>query len=58
MKNGLRNLFQLYMPVVDKWILVDNSNENFEFIAEGAEDELVIRSEKKWSNLKNEYYGR
>ncbi len=54
-ENGLKNFFQLYMPIVDKWILVDNSNENFEFIAEGAKGEIVIKSEKKWSTLNSEY---
>lgn len=53
--NDLKNLFNLYIPFVDKWVLVDNSNEPFEFIAEGAREELIIRNEKKWSNLKNEY---
>lgn len=56
-ETGLKNLFKLYMPIVDKWILVDNSSEEFEFIAEGAKNELIIRSEKKWSNLKKEYCG-
>lgn len=56
-KIGLKNLFQLYIPVVDKWILVDNSGSSFEFIAEGAGTELIIRSEKKWSYLSSDYYG-
>jgi len=56
-KAGLQNLFQRYIPVVDKWMLVDNSSDDFEFIAEGAKEELIIRSEKKWSNLSRENYG-
>ncbi len=54
---GLRNLFQLYIPIVDKWMLVDNSSDNFEFIAEGTSTELIIRSEQKWSYLSRDYDG-
>ncbi len=54
---GLKNLFQLYIPIVDKWMLVDNSSDNFEFVAEGTSTELIIRSEEKWSSLNRDYYG-
>jgi predicted ABC-type ATPase len=54
---GLRNLFQLYIPIVDKWMVVDNSSDNFEFVAEGTATELIIRSEQKWSYLSGGYYG-
>lgn len=54
---GLKNLFQLYIPIVDKWMLVDNSGSGFEFVAEGADTELIIRSEEKWSYLSCDYYG-
>ncbi len=57
-QNGLANLFKLYMSRVDKWILVDNSTENFEFIAEGTMGELIIRSPQKWNFLKETYNGR
>ena len=56
-KAGLKNLFQLYIPIVDKWMLVDNSSDDFEFIAEGVGEEVVIRSEKKWSVLSKDYHG-
>lgn len=55
--NGLTNFFKIYKSIVDKWILVDNSTENFEFIAEGSGDEVIISSESKWSYLNNEYNG-
>jgi len=55
--NGLVNFFKIYQPIVSKWILVDNSTENFEFIAEGSGYEVVIRSKDKWSYLNNEYNG-
>jgi len=54
---GLKNLFQLYITIVDKWMLVDNSSDNFEFVAEGTSTELITRSEEKWSSLNRDYYG-
>ena len=54
---GLINFFKSYHSIVDRWILVDNSTENFEFIAEGYADELTIISDNKWSNLKKECNG-
>lgn len=56
-KNGLKNLFNLYIPVVDKWILVDNSGENFEIIGEGSINEIIIKNQKAWDILKNKNNG-
>ena len=54
-RNGLKNLLQKYILIVDKWILVDNSEEKFKFIAEGAKDELVIKDDRVWNELNNKY---
>jgi len=56
-KNGLKNLFQLYIPIVNKWILVDNSGENFQIIAEGAGKETIIKNNEIWTDLNDKYYG-
>ena len=32
---GIKNLFDLYMPVCDYWMITNNSNPNLELIAEG-----------------------
>lgn len=55
-KRGLSNLFNLYMPIVDQWIIVDNSEENFKFIAEGAKENMIIKDVPVWEVLKNKYY--
>lgn len=55
--NGLSNFFKIYRSLVNRWILVDNSTENFEFIAEGSGTDVIIRSETKWSQLKDAYNG-
>lgn len=34
-KNGLENLFRLFIPVCDEWFIFDNSNNNIGSIAEG-----------------------
>ena len=56
-ENGLKNFFQLYIPLVDKWILVDNSGETFKFIAEGTATETILKDKKIWNSLKLKYYG-
>ena len=56
-EKGLSNLFNLYIPVVNKWMLVDNSGERFNFIAEGMQEELIIKDSETWDFLKEQYYG-
>jgi len=56
-KNGLKNLFQRYMPIVDKWILIDNSNKKFKFIAEGSTNNIFVKDTLEWNQLKEKYYG-
>jgi predicted ABC-type ATPase len=55
--SGLKNLFKLYMPITNKWILINNSGEKFEIIAEGSKNELIIKNQIKWNSLKNDIYG-
>ena len=54
-KNGLSNLFNLYIPKVDKWIIVDNSEESFLYIANGSKTKLFIKNIKIWNKLKQGY---
>lgn len=56
-EKGLYNLFNLYIPIVDKWLLVDNSGEHFEFISEGANTEITVKNKMRWELLKEKYYG-
>ena len=56
-ENGLKNLFQRYIAIVDKWILIDNSKKSFNFIAEGANDERIIKDQELWDELIKKYYG-
>ena len=56
-KSGIKNLFRLYIPIVNQWILVDNSGEKFEFIAEGSGEDLIIKNETLWAKLKLQHHG-
>lgn len=57
-EKGLHNLFNRYIPIVDSWMLIDNSNEQFDFIAKGSGNEFDISNSGKWLELKNKYYGK
>ena len=53
---GLRNLFQLYIPVVDYWALYDNSTCPSEKLAYGWKDtRLNIVNPERFAELKNQY---
>lgn len=53
---GLKNLFELYIPVVDKWLLMNNSNRNFKTIAQGSiNGAKFVKNKNVWQQLKNTY---
>ena len=53
---GLRNLFQLYIPIVDYWALYDNSSCPSEKLAYGWKDtRLNIINPERFAELKNRY---
>jgi predicted ABC-type ATPase len=50
---GVSNLFGLFMPICDTWILADNSLDNLVPIAQkGAEFENIIENHDLWSAIK------
>lgn len=57
-ENGLVNFFNRYIPIVDSWLLIDNSDEHFKFIAKGSKNEFDIDNPKKWNYLKEQYHGQ
>jgi predicted ABC-type ATPase len=55
--NGIKNLFQIYIPIADEVMLFDNSYGKPELIAEkNSETELVILNELKFDKLKKQYH--
>jgi predicted ABC-type ATPase len=50
---GVRNLFKLYLPVVDYFILIDNSVVPREVVAEGSTHDVVkVYNEEKFKLIR------
>lgn len=45
---GLQYLFDVYIPVIDRWILADNSKPPFSVVAEGSKDVTYIKDSEKY----------
>ena len=45
---GLQYLFDVYVPVIDRWILADNSKPPFSVVAEGSKDVIYIKDIEKY----------
>ena len=54
---GISNMFNLYIPIANYWMFIDNSKTSFEILAEGQEKGEIVNNEIIWSKLKSEYYG-
>ncbi len=51
-KKGINNLFKLFIPICDYWILIDNSQKPYKIVAEGQKDqELNVQNEQIWNKL-------
>ena len=56
-KNGIKNLFDIYISIVDEVMIFDNSGGKPELIAEKLlESEVNILNEIKFNKLKNYYH--
>jgi predicted ABC-type ATPase len=57
--NGIKNLFEIYLDIADKVIIVDNSDKVFETIAEKSQKiELVIYNFTKFEEIKSKANGK
>ncbi|MBO7575356.1 MAG: zeta toxin family protein [Bacteroidales bacterium] len=45
---GLQYLFDVYIPVIDRWILADNSKPPFSVVAEGSKDVIYIKDNERY----------
>ncbi|MCL7753082.1 zeta toxin family protein [Polaribacter sp. Z022] len=53
---GLKNLFNLYIPIVDKWLLINNSEKEFRTIARGSiNGTFFVENKSIWQQLKKTY---
>lgn len=56
-KNGIKNLFEIYISIVDEVMIFDNSGGKPELIAEKTlESEVDILNVIKFNKLKNYYH--
>ena len=55
---GLDNLFKIYMPIVDTWILVNNSETPRSIVATGGKDQTTIIKDNKHFKTIEEYVKR
>ena len=55
---GLDNLFKIYMPIVDTWILVNNSETPRSIVATGGIDQETIINDNKHFKTIEEYVKR
>lgn len=54
---GLHNLFEVFIPIVDEWMIVDNSDLPREMVAEGGPNKVeTIHNKVKFEKLKD--YGK
>ena len=54
---GLKNFFNLYVPIVDRWLLINNSEKEFITIARGSINGILFVENKSiWNQLKKMYH--
>lgn len=51
---GIKNLFEIYMPIVDSWMLVENQSNPRVIIARGGKEaEMIVYNQKLFMEVKN-----
>ncbi|WP_293938191.1 zeta toxin family protein [Sphingobacterium sp. UBA5996] len=53
---GLENLFNIYIPICDRWLVFDNMDLIPEIIAQGDKFGEFVSNSEIWSTLKSKYY--
>ena len=51
---GLQYFFQDYMPIVDRWILADNSAIPFRIVAQGWKDNMVVKDNLLFERIRRQ----
>jgi len=55
-KNGIKNLFEIYLPIADEIMIFDNSEGKYDLIAEKTiESEIEVLNKVKFNQLKSYY---
>ncbi len=50
---GIRNFFQIYMPVVDAWMLIENHSNPRIIVADKEDDGVIIYNVELYNKIKN-----
>ena len=53
---GLHYLFRDFMPLCDRWILCDNSEDRLEIVAESSEAGITVRNPETFGKIKSVNY--
>ena len=51
-QRSLHNLYTLYLPLADRWTILDNASGTFKSIAHGTARRIYVEESEKWLNLK------
>ena len=54
-ENGLKNFFNIFKPIVDEWVFIDNSGGPYEILAEGNSFSKDIQNNASWTSLIKKY---
>ena len=52
-RTGIKYLFETYMPLCDRWLIIDNTFNPFSVVAEGSSGRLIIKDEDKFNRIRN-----
>ncbi|WP_293879053.1 zeta toxin family protein [Sphingobacterium sp. UBA1498] len=55
-RRGLENLFNIYIPICDRWLVFDNMDLIPEIIAQGDKFGEFVSNSEIWSTLKSKYH--
>jgi len=55
-QRGLENLFNIYIPICDRWLVFDNMDLIPEIIAQGDKFGEFVANSEIWSTLKSKYH--
>jgi predicted ABC-type ATPase len=55
-RNGIQNLFRIYLPLVDSAIIINNSFGKYELIAEKSNQELIVINKNDYLKLKKYFH--
>jgi predicted ABC-type ATPase len=56
--NGLKNFFNIFKPIVDEWMFIENSGEPYKLIAQKIQTKEIVYIDQIWNELKKTYHGQ